>query len=542
MDNAGEGPSNKPLQDSSAKIQNPVEGPEKNYTVEYIGVTPHVRTGKPMITFLYQFKEEDYKIAQVTLDEFQASRTLKKEIKRLYGERGDEMLNEILNDPNLIRESKSKRRHFIPPSWKETGTCKKFKSIQAAVVECMRRQRLLPRVTRESEISWVPEGYIGDSNSPAAAERPPTRIYYGEAGELLRMLEEEKQADRDDAAEQGRAMRSDSDSEDSGLKDTGRGILPPIGVGGSREVGIQEAIDAVWNAENSEVAADTRRRALGFPPHPVGRESGAHGSILPEEMQAQQQISSGENSSDDSRGIPSQFKEGPNDYIDYDAALEIYARIPDRVKQEERDAYRARHGVTSSETAAKGKGKGKGKAKAQGLAPPAPGQHPAAGGFPHYRPMSPARSISEWHDDDLPLITDEQYRHIVDEVLEDEKPDHLKSREPRHPKVREYHRRLLEKADEREEVRREEERAEEEAVYKRTVERMNKLMSSRNWGYYEEGMEPEEESSSAYHPGGIPIPGRGSSGRARHPTDASRGSDERWLDDILDHILLSSFL
>ena len=330
-------------------------GLKRNYIVRYLGVAPHPRTGQFMITLLYQFKKRNIKVTQVSLDEFRASEALKKEIKRTYGEKGDDKLREILNDPDLNgpeaahgndgshysfyiseprlqsssllfgpedqgpsrelqspslkkifqakgRESKAKARDLIPPGLK--GTYKKFKPIPAALEAYMTRHGRRDRRLRERETTVLPlqliHGEMGDGDSSITAD-------FGETGELIRMIEEGNEADRDDAARQRQATTSGSDSEDGGM-------LPAMGLGVSGEQGIQEAIDAIWSAGNSETVAYDSGRASGPLSHPFEGESEVHdptserhgvtyadnntadsgGRVLerlPQEMQAPQQIS-----------------------------------------------------------------------------------------------------------------------------------------------------------------------------------------------------------------------------------------------------------
>ena len=464
---AGEGTSSIPLQDLSHR-QNPVEGPRKRYTFEYNGVQPHVRTGKSMITLLYRFNQGRYKIAQLNLAEFQESNILQEEIKRIYG---DEKLNEILNDPSLI----VKGRHLISQAWRGTGTYKKLKLIRADVGDFMTKLKLLPRVPNDDEVYWVPERFDGDPNSPEAAQVPLSRIYYGNKGELIRLLAEAHQAERDEAAKKR-----------------------------SREVGLQEAIDAVWNAENSEGAEDARRRALGLAPLPSERGPEVHGPASPQEMQAPQQISSEESPYDEGWPLPRQANESPYDYIVYDPSVEAFARIPAGFKTSRSPLDRqgqtdTHHSGTPSEPVDKGK------SKDQGPAPQEPARHPSAARSPNYRPMPPGSTVCDWHEDDLPLITEEQYRYIVHEEMEDDKPRHLKKREPRHPVVREYHHRLLEKADRiqfemlqdkaREEARRDQEQAEYEADYMAMAKLRIEDLHPTESGKRSEDQEDREEDS-----------------------------------------------
>lgn len=608
-----------------------------------------------MITLLYQFKKEDLKVTLVSLDEFQASKTLKKEIKRAYGARGEDKLTEILNDPYLNgsetrgtseprlehsspssgpedqgqerrpdsptvgkhpeaeeeepkrgrqlranegQELRKKERRGTPRRWKTSSP--KFKSIQSAYESYMKRQGRRRRGRgRQGEGPLTPLGPIHEEdeeegNESAGLEEPlPDEIQYGNTDELVKMIKEANQADRDEAARQGKDTGSDSDSEsikDSGLEHTGRGLVPAMGVGGSREQGIQEA---VWSAQDTEGVADAGRRALGLPLVPDARAagiydpsgnhtSGFHGETYddnnasPQGMQVSQQTSSEEGRGHYTGQHPKQTDESPHYHTDYEAHPTMHTHAPVQFgtsptspqephPQEQTDSSR---GVTYSETATAANIKAEGvpspnaghntelhlptgfaahRRERGGLAFREPehlgtgaGQHhqpeqqtrssPAQGqsispwvirtGQQAYRPvqgvpppgtvqyyaMSPAPNVIgspqgfnvvarlpqiqptsptyNFNEEELPLITEEQYHDIAEE-----KEDQTEE-EPQQPRLREFHRQLLQKADrhrlqkqqekEREEARRAkakkaEEQAEHEAMVEREVERIKNI-------------------------------------------------------------------
>ena len=513
-----------------------------------------------MITLLYQFKKGNVKVTQVSLPEFAVSNTLKNEIKRTYGKKGDAKLTEILNDPHMNgpnaassddsphhvsgisephllsssllfgpedqgpsrtlhspslanifqakgkelgseRESKSKARHLIPQGLKDTF--KKFKSIQAAYEAYLTRhgRRHKGEIT-VAPLSQIQEEMTQDSSLSTGVTWPP-EVQQGEMRELVRMIEEADLADSSEAARQGEATRSDSDSDslsDWPLKDTYRGKVPATGVGGSQEQGVEEAgrqagvhgpaaeCPGVTYADDD--AADSARSVLQHPP---------------QEMQTPQQISSGDEHLDNSGHISSQTIERLFNYVDRERQTRVPARFgtsPSHLQapqpREQTDAYR---GVTPSETATGTE------IKTPGLSPPRSGQQtlypskeqflsPSAGRQFYNRTISLAHTMNDWNEDDLPLITEEQYRHIVLQDLEDEKPPHLQTQEPRHPQVREYQRRLLQKADRH--ARKEEEpaeyKSEYEAMPRTRLKRSNRTESNMR-SRYRQGHEEASESA-----------------------------------------------
>ena len=282
-----------PFEDPPAIMQKTSEGFRRNYVVRYLGVTPHASNGELMITLLYQFRKGNVKITQVSLDEFRGSETLKNEIKRSYGERGDRTLAEILYDPYLngteaaydgdspphssgigeqrlqnsslsfVPEDRSPSRGPQSASLQEpveakgkeltqpgsNDTYKKFESIRAAYetyIRYLRRRKGLIGEGENKDSPLSPFHGTDDGNRNSRAERPPSEFQYGYKDELLGIIEQANQADQDEPVRERQDTEYDYDSDEtikgSSLEKTGRsGMVPAMGVGGSRVRGIQEA-------------------------------------------------------------------------------------------------------------------------------------------------------------------------------------------------------------------------------------------------------------------------------------------------------------